>query len=264
MSWRKYLLLPRLALTARGAGRSQRQAWERYWSGVRRTGPDGEVLWDTGEPAEFELTADALRRHADLALPMVDLGCGSGRQARALTGLAPRVIGIDGSAAAIDRARRDAGGERVEHRVADIAEPGLGARLSAEIGDANVHVRGVLHVLTDGERVAVTATIAALLGRRRTLYLCETDHTGDALDYLVSQGARPTRLPAPVHRLISSGVRAPRHFGPAELARAFPAPAWRVLEQGPTVLYGLPVEPGGAPQRIPARYAVLRTRGADR
>jgi hypothetical protein len=51
-------------------------------------------------------------------------------------------------------------------------------------------------------------------------------------------------LPAMVDRLIRSGVRAPRHFGPAELADVFPPPAWRVLAHGPTVLYGVPVEPG--------------------
>jgi hypothetical protein len=40
------------------------------------------VLWDTGEPAEFDLVARQLREHAE-TLPIVDLGCGSGRQARA-------------------------------------------------------------------------------------------------------------------------------------------------------------------------------------
>jgi SAM-dependent methyltransferase len=259
MSWRKYLLIPRLVLTSRGAPRSQAQAWEHYWSTVRRTGPDGDVLWDTDEPTEFELVAAQLRQHADLTLPIVDLGCGSGRQARALADLAPRVIGVDGSAAAIDRARRDAkGADEVEFRVADITEPGLGARLAGELGDANVHIRGVLHVIDDDQRRVVCDTVAALLGDRGTLYLCETNHTGDSLDYLVAQGARPTRLPAAVDRLIRSGVRAPRHFGPLELAEFFPPPVWRVLAQGSTVLYGVPVESDGSLQRIPALFGVLR------
>ena len=259
MTWRKYLLIPHLVLTSLGAPRSQAQAWERYWSTVRRTGPDGDVLWDTAEPAEFELAAAQLRQHADLALPIVDLGCGSGRQARALTSLSPRVVGIDASDAAIAHARRaGTGTEEVDFRVADIAEPGLGLRLAAELGEANVHIRGVLHVIDDDQRRVVADTVAALLGRRGTLYLCETNHTGDTLDYLVAQGARPTHLPAVVRRLIRSGVRAPRHFGPAQLAESFPVPAWHVLAQGPTVLYGVPVEPSGDLKRIPALFAVMR------
>lgn len=260
MSWRKYLLIPRLILSSRGAPRPQTQAWERYWSTVRSMGPDGEVLWDTDQPAEFEHAAAQLRQHADLTLPIVDLGCGSGRQARSLTALAPRVVGVDGSAAAIAHARRTAPG--VDSRVADIAEPSLGERLAAELGEANVHVRGVLHVIDDDQRRAVVDNVAALLGGRGTLYLCETNHAGDALDYLVTQGARPTRLPAVVDRLVRSGVRAPRHFGPAELTRFFPSPPWRLLAHGPTVLYGVPVEPGGPLQRIPALFAVLRGSGS--
>jgi len=238
MTWRKYLLIPRLVVTSIGAPRAPLRAWERYWSGVRRTGPDGDVLWDTGEPAEFDLVAGQLREHAE-TLPIVDLGCGSGRQARAL-------------------ARRDPAGPAVEFRTGDITEPGLGDRLAAELGEVNVHIRGVLHVLTDEQRRTVAETVAALVGRRGTLFLCETDQPGDPLDYLIAQGARPTHLPPALHRLIRSGVPAPRHFGPAELAAAFPPPRWRVLAEGAATMYGVPIRPGEGPQRIPSWFAVLR------
>ncbi|WP_127506591.1 class I SAM-dependent methyltransferase [Actinoplanes solisilvae] len=256
MSWRKYLLIPRLTLASIGAPRSQTRAWERYWDGISRLGPDGDVLWDADEPAEAEMLAAMLSRHADPGLPMVDLGCGSGRQVHALTKFGSRVIGIDGSAAAVARA---GSGAAVVFRVADIASGGLGERLHDEIGDANVHIRGVLHVLDDDARRAVAANIAALLGERGTLYLCETNHTGDPLDYLLDQGARPTRLPPLVHRLIRAGVRAPRRFGPEEVAQVFPAGGWETVEQGATEVYGIPLEPGGPVQRIPAWYAVVRT-----
>ncbi|WP_250008699.1 class I SAM-dependent methyltransferase [Actinoplanes sp. M2I2] len=256
--WRKYLLIPRLTLAALGAPRSQSRAWERYWGSVTRTGPGGDVLWEADEPAETELLAATLRRHADPSLPMVDLGCGSGRQAYALTGFASRVVGIDGSATAIARAAAAFGD--VTFRVADLASPGLGERLHDELGDSNVHIRGVLHVLDDASRRTVAATVAALLGETGALYLSETNHTGDPLDYLLDQGARPTRLPPLVHRLISAGVRAPRRFGPEEVAECFPGDAWQLVEQGATEVYGVPLEPGGPVQRIPAWYAVVRTR----
>jgi methylase of polypeptide subunit release factors len=73
--------------------------------------------------------APAAARRPDV--PIVDLGCGSGRQARALAALAPRVLALDGSAAAIGHARRAASDAPVEYRVEDITRPGLGARLAA-------------------------------------------------------------------------------------------------------------------------------------
>jgi hypothetical protein len=37
---------------------------------VRDGGPQGEVLWETGEPAEIDLFAAQLRQHADRTLPI--------------------------------------------------------------------------------------------------------------------------------------------------------------------------------------------------
>ncbi|MBL7259894.1 class I SAM-dependent methyltransferase [Paractinoplanes lichenicola] len=258
-SWRKYLLIPRLTLTALGAPRDQTRAWDRYWTSITRTGPGGDVLWEADEPAEHERLAAALRQHAALELPMVDFGCGSGRRTHELAGFAPRVIGVDGSAAAIARASGAEDG-RITFRVADIGSAGLGERLHDELGDANVHIRGVLHLLDDASRQAVARNVAALLGARGTLCFTETDHAGDPLDLLLDQGARPTRLPPLVDRLIRAGVRAPRRFGAGETAAVFPRDAWEIVEQGPTEVYGVPLEPGGPVQRIPAWRAVIRRR----
>ena len=259
MAWRKYLLIPRLMLYGLRAPRSQVLAWERFWSGVHRTGLEGDVLWDAGEPAEFAATAERLRRYAELELPMVDLGCGSGRQSRELAGLVARVVGVDGSAAAIERARQEVSPPGLEFRVADITAPGFGASLAKELGAANVHIRGVLHILTPAERRSVAANIAALLGDRGTACLCETNPEVDALENLFAQGATPMRLPDRLRRLIAAGIRPPRHFGAAELAEAFPAPQWRVLDSGPATIYGVPQQPGGELEHFRGFSAVLHT-----
>src|SRR3954452_20138455 len=135
-SLRKYLLIPQLSLYALRAPRDPGQAWERYWSSVRRTGPDGEVLWDADQPEETAAVLAQFRAHADLSLPLVDLGCGNGRQARALTELFDPVLGVDASASAIERAQREtaeaagsvdsAKARNVQFRIADLAEPGWG------------------------------------------------------------------------------------------------------------------------------------------
>jgi SAM-dependent methyltransferase len=266
MSWRKYLLIPQLTLYSVRAPRDQAAAWERFWSGVRRTGLAGEVLWDAASEEELARVVDRLRQVADPGLPLVDLGCGNGRQALALRGLAPRVLGLDRSASAVDRAREEARalGEdtsTVEFRVADIAAPGLGQRLHDELGDANVHVRGVLHVVPPTRRPDVVRTIEALLGGRGTAYVSETDQAGDPLETLERQGATATALPAPVRRLIAAGVRPPTHFGSAQVAEHFPPERFRVLSQGPVTMYGIPLRPGGPVHEIPGYHAVVRRVG---
>jgi SAM-dependent methyltransferase len=259
MELRRYLLVPRLVLASLGAPRNQTRAWNRFWSSVRRTGADGDVLWDVMHPEEAGFTATQLRTHADLSLPMVDLGCGNGSRARALAALCPRVVGIDVATAAIGRARAESAPvPTVEFRVADVADPEVGPKLAAEIGDANVHVRGVLHVVPPAARPAVVRTIARLLGRRGTLFVSETNPPGHPLDYLASQGVTPTRMPTMIRRLVASGVRPPSHFGATEVAEHFPQPPWRVLAEGPTIMYGQPVRPGEDMQRIPSYFAVLR------
>jgi SAM-dependent methyltransferase len=268
MKLRKYLLLPRLLLLAARAPRDQRLAWDRYWSEVTRTGFDGDVLWDAGEPTELTESIKRLYAHADPDLPIVDLGCGNGRQARAFTRYAPRVLGLDRSAAAVNRARLEAvglpppGPGSLQFRVADVAEPGMGKRLCDEIGEVNVQVRGVLHVVDPPDRPTVVGNLKAMLGERGTAYVCETNLPGDALDYLVFQGATPTSMPVPLHRLVASGLQPPSHFGPTELARYFPAAdGWRLLAHGPLTLYGIPLRQGDGAQHIPGYFAVLQAEG---
>jgi hypothetical protein len=65
-------------------------------------------------------------------------------------------------------------------------------------------------------------------------------------------------MPTMIRRLVASGVRPPSHFGAAEVAVHFPQPPWRVLAEGPTMMYGLPVRPGDQLQRIPSYFAVMR------
>jgi 2-polyprenyl-3-methyl-5-hydroxy-6-metoxy-1,4-benzoquinol methylase len=258
---RKYLLLPQVIRLSLGAPRDPRQAWERYWSEIGSTGPHGQVLWDADVRGELDATVARLRVHGDMGLPLVDLGSGNGRQARALAAYTPRVVGLDAAESAVRRATDESEGvPNVEFRVADVTQRTLGECLAAELGDANVHLRGVLHEVDDAHRPAVVANIHALVGKRGVVHLCETDVRGDALEYLQSVGVTPTSMPDVVRRLVSSGVRPPSHFGDAELATFFPAETWRILASGPTTMYGVPLTPGGPLQHLPSFYAVLRRR----
>jgi SAM-dependent methyltransferase len=261
VSFRKYLLLPLVLRLSVRAPRDQRLAWERYWSEIGRTGPNGHVLWDADVRTELDATVGRLRVHADMRLPIVDIGCGNGRQARTLAAYAPRVVGLDAAESAVKRAADESDDvPNVEFRVADALTPGLGSRLHEELGDANVHLRGVLHQTDAARRPALVETLRALVGARGVVHLCESDVRVDPLEFLVLQGVTPTSVPDGVRRLIAAGVRPPSRFGAPELARCFPEAAWCVLASGATTMYGVPLERGGPVQQLPGYYAVVRPR----
>ncbi len=261
MSWKKFLILPRLVALSAGAPRDQAKAWDLFWTRVRRTGKDGDVLWDLGSDAEQEAVTARLRAHLDLGLPIVDIGCGNGRQTRALASCFPRVLGVDHAAAAVARAREESAGiANVEYRVLDIARPGAGKALAAELGPMNAHIRGVLHVLPpEAQRVAVE-NLSALLGHTGALYVVETDFDGDPLDHLEYQGASAGSIPEPLRLCLQSGVRPPAHFSEREIEALFPHERWQRLAAGPTVLHTLPMHNRGRAERdeLSAYYAVLR------
>jgi len=205
MSWRKFLIIPQLMYYGLRAPRRQSEAWDRFWTGIGNTGPDGEVLWDAASPAETDQVVARLRAHMDLSLPFVDLGCGNGRQSRLLGELSPKVLGLDGSARAVARAEQEStGAANVSYRVADITAPDLGAKIHAELGDANVHIRGVLHVLDGAGRRAAVRNLRAITGAKGGVYLAETN-IASPLDHLEFQGATATsmpRVPFPAKRIM--------------------------------------------------------------
>jgi hypothetical protein len=138
--------------------------------------------------------------------------------------------------------------------------PGAGARLAAELGDANVFVRGVLHALTGPARCALAANLHDLLGARGTLLLAETHFPGSPLDYLQHLGATPTHLPRPLERALAAGLPRPSDFGPAQLAETFPSAAWVTVASGPAVIDAVPTRTPERLEPIPGYCAVLRTR----
>src|SRR5436309_13736604 len=112
-----------------GSPRRYPDQWDSYWRSVHRTGRGGEVLWDN---VPERASAEDLKRfmpYMDPALPLLDLGCGNGRQSRFLCRHFPRVVGADVSPAALELARREAAEEglEIEYRRLNAASPGAAA-----------------------------------------------------------------------------------------------------------------------------------------
>ena len=274
--WNGVRLLPRIALLSSRAPRNPHRAWERYWSGIRRTGAGGEVLWDSASEAEREQYAAAIRAHFDTTLPVIDVGCGNGSFTRWLAGIFPEVVGTDVSPSAIRRAELEAAGlANVSFAVVDATDPGAGARLTGLLGtgvggggaagtgaasgaSAHVFVRGVLHVLAPEGRAAMASNLLTVVGGNGRVLLAETNFTGSPLQYVQWLGAVPGYIPAGLRRAIA-GLPVPGRFGVAERRAAFPKDQWELLADGPAVIQAVPAESADF-TAIPGYFAVLQPR----
>jgi len=135
-----------------------------------------------------------------------------------------------------------------------------GEKIRADIGaDANVFVRGVLHILDPAGRVAFARTLHQVVGVRGRVFLAETNFRGSALGYLEHLGATARHIPAPLERAIADLPR-PGHFGGPERVNVFPASEWVVVADGPADIETIPLRGTGEPEHIPGYYAVMAAR----
>lgn len=180
-----------------------RDAWEGFWRDA--PGRQGAVFWD----AEPVLTAGVHLAHfeplmLDPGLPIVDLGCGNGTQSRFLAAHFTRVVGADLSAAALDKARDADPDGQVTYRLLDASEKGEPETLHAELGDANVYMRGVLHQAAPEDRQQLVDSIAALLGDRGRAFLVELSEAAKPI--LVGLAQSPEGPPAKLAPIFQHGI----------------------------------------------------------
>ena len=229
-----------------------REAWEGFW----REAPEeqGAVFWDA-EPA---LTAgphlalfEAHLNHP--GLPMVDLGCGNGTQTRFLADRFPHVIGADLSAAALDHARLADPAGQATYRLFDAVEKTEAETLHAELGDANVYMRGVLHQAEPDDRQLMVDGIATLVGERGRAFLVELSESAKpVLSGLAQSPAGPPPKLAPIFR---HGI-APGEVADAAVLEYLRAAGLTVLASGELPLITTEYGPDGAYIELPSTWVV--------
>lgn len=252
-------MVPEVARLARRTPRDPATAWEGYWSGVRTTGTQGEVLWDADIGPEAEQYTRVMEASMDFTLPVLDVGCGNGRWTRWLAAGFPTAVGVDIAESAVQRARQETGGiGAISFRTLDLTDPGTGHMLHEEYGDMNVFVRGVFHVLRGRQREQLGQNLHSVVGRHGRLLLTETNYRGNPLSYMQSLGATRGSIPLPLRKAIG-GIPVPGHFGPGERRAAFPEEAWKVLADGPVTIEAVPMG-GEGTTGIPGYFATMGAR----
>ncbi|WP_427129579.1 methyltransferase [Pseudarthrobacter sp. S9] len=255
-------LVARVAALSLHRPRRPDRRWDDFWRGVSEGSLGEPIIWDAPGAGNEEVRhhLQAMAGLMDTSLPVVDLGCGNGAISRRLTEIFPSVLGVDVAPAAVAAAQsthRHIPG--LSFRSLDATQPAAAAGLARELGDVNVFVRGVFHVLGRRRQARLANSIKALLGATGRIYLVETNVQGGALSYLRGLGATGNRIPGPLRQAISA-LPKPGHFGAGQRSRAFPARHWTLIAEGPAVLKTVPMEAGGPPGSIPAYWAVLAPR----
>ncbi|MGC2660913.1 MAG: class I SAM-dependent methyltransferase [Bryobacteraceae bacterium] len=239
--------------------RQYRAQWNSFWGSIERTGPGGDVLWDNVPERAVADDFARLRQYMHPNLPLIDVGCGNGRQTRFLAQQGGRVIGADVSSAAIGLATAESRGiGNIEFRALDVTKPDQASALHDEIGDANIYIRGVVHAIQKQDRPAVERSLAILLGERGTLYQVEL--STEALTYFRQlPGDSPSGLPRLLHRVVRFGIR-PVGFNLIDRASIFPDSRWHLLASGEDVTINTVILSHGEEGHVPANFVIVRPR----
>ncbi|MFD7401773.1 class I SAM-dependent methyltransferase [Streptomyces sp. NPDC059866] len=234
-----------------------REAWEAFWREAPRE--QGAVFWD----AEASLTAG---RHlalfephlTDPGLPVVDLGCGNGTQTRYLADRFRHVLGLDLSVAAVEHARYGDPAGQAGYRALDAAEKSETEALHAELGDANVYMRGVLHQCEPDDRQPLVDGIATLVGTRGRVFLVELAEAAGAVLRSLAQG--PAGPPAKLAPVFRHGI-APGDVADAAVPDHLRAAGLTVLASGELPLATTESGPDGARIELPSKWLVAGREG---
>jgi SAM-dependent methyltransferase len=228
-----------------------RDAWEGYWSQTTET---GEAIWDASPSITAAPHLALLEPYADPDLPVADLGCGSGTQTRYLARHFARAIGVDLSSAAVELARRCDPEGTAEFEQLDLVDTAAVRALHDRLGDSNVYMRAVIHQSDPGDRPAVAAAVATLLGRRGRGFVVEL--TEESRDVLRSAAEGPGGPPPKLARVFKHGLR-PADSSDDEVPALLAAAGLRVHADGPTRLPQTEHLPDGTRIDLPAHWFVV-------
>ena len=244
-----------------GDPREYDRHWESFWKTVDRTGADGDVPWDA---APNMAVAEDLPRFLplmDRSVPILDLGCGNGRQSRYLAKYFDKVIGVDVAPSAVELARQETTEEtNIEYRVLDATRPDQAEELHAEFGDMNIYIRTVMHVIQKVDRPRFVESLRILLGERGVLYQLElTSKSLGALRSLPVKGK--FGLPPLVEKVVEHGA-VPVGFDAHERIALFPEDRWELLKEEAHVTINTIPMVHGKEAVLPGNYLILRPRAS--
>jgi SAM-dependent methyltransferase len=230
--------------------------WEAFYEKTYVKGA-GKALWEV--PASESVGQDFLAFSAvfDRDLPVLDIGCGTGAQARYLASHFPRVLGIDAAKTAVQLALEAGNPPNLDFWTADASDEQDCLRISASYGDLNIYMRGVLHQIDANSQEAFVRNLSKLMGQRGALYFVEVANHIRAYFAEEGNGSGYHELPRLVQEVFVSNLP-PAGICLEDVPRLFPASQFDVLQAGNTSLATNLHLPSGKNIRIPAVYSLIK------
>lgn len=229
-------------------------AWENFWSAT--TGAPGEIFWDVDPAHGAQEDLALFRDFVNSALPLIDVGCGNGRQTRFLANHFRQVIGTEVAPAAVGLAGKTNGAANIMYRVLDLLRPDDAQAVHREIGDANLYMRAVLHQLSPADQPTAAQSLEHLMGTRGTLYLLELSSAAEPFfAQLIQQYGPPPGLARVFQHQITPGM-----LHEDNLTTLFPSNRFTLVKTGPSHVRTVHHLPTGDVVKVPAFYAILRRR----
>lgn len=225
-------------------------AWESYWSKTAQL--SDPIFWDCS-PEWSVRDLSRFKNTIGSELPLIDFACGHGKQTRFLADHFTRVIGVDVSKSAVEMAQAQYNAPNIEYRVVDGLKPEQAEALHAEIGDANIYMKGGFHHIPVEHRYNFAKSLQILLGNQGIIYLIEL---GDnAINYFNSLREKYGNFPQEMNIVLEYGIR-PGTVSLEDIINFFPD--FEVLESGDDFFDVLFPLPDGEYVNIPMFYATMK------
>jgi SAM-dependent methyltransferase len=238
-------------------GTNYKIQWDQFYTSLPAQRAGG-ALWDVQPESAVGLDMKTFSAFFPRDLPLVDFGCGTGRQSAYLRRVWDRVLGMDISGKAIELAEREHQLPGLSFLAIDEEDSRQFQRLHGDMGDMNVYVRGVLHQVLDADRPGLVRSLKTLMGRSGRLYFIEV--ASDIRDYFARAPDRFSELPAAMQRVFLSRLP-PAGLSVADIPKVFPPGEFRVLESGNAKLYTNLCFHNREPIHIPAVFGLVEVTG---
>ena len=212
-----------------------------------------QALWDV--PVERAIANDyaLFSETLDPQLPIIDIGCGTGRQTQYLSQHFPFVLGTDVSSEAIKIAQEISIPGRLAFEVLDGTDTDAAKRIADKIGPANVYLRGVMHQILDDDLQNFQESLLLLLGGKGHLFSIEV---GDKIrEHFTQPDKRFSDLPTRLKQVFISNLP-PKGLSLENLSTFFPEALFKVLDVGESYLGTNLKYPDGEAIKIPAIYCL--------
>ncbi|WP_219636149.1 class I SAM-dependent methyltransferase [Streptomyces sp. AJS327] len=231
--------------------------WDRFWTDLSDT--PGTSPWDVDPTYVAQAHLHLFGSVLDPSLPVVDVGCGDGAQTAAIAQRFDRVLGVDVSPQALERAREQHSGPGVQYERLDLLHPEQAAALHDRIGDAGLYVRTVLHAFTPDELKLAVASLAHLAGDTGGAFFYElAPESGDFIRGQLENNG----VPAEKFGFVFERVPLPQSRPEGTLQRELAAAGFDIVSTAPIDYQGT-VSDGGRAVNVPAFFVVARAKGAS-